>query len=109
MSIWDKMNALTQGKIIEEKEKLESDSIAKHGDIIEGVITNVIKGNEKKNGGYGFITSPSLPFERIFFHWTGLRQDTLRFPEIRKRMKVEFQLQNDKFNGFRAIKIKVIQ
>lgn len=109
MSIWDKMNDLTKGKV----EKLEIESvkskIAKTGDVIRGTINNLVVSSDKKKGGYGFISSPELPFERIFFHWTGLKQDTLRFPELTKRMKVEFQLQHDDTNGYRAIKISVAE
>ena len=105
MSIWDKMNDLTKGKI---KELDELKNTAKPKDVIQGTITNIVTGNEKKKGGYGFIASPDLPFERIFFHWSGLRQDTLRFPDLKKRMRVEFQLQKDEVNGYRAIKIFVL-
>ena len=108
MSIWDKMNDLTRGKIEEKEIELKNSKIAKHGDLIKGTITNLVIGNDTKKGGYGFISSPELPFERIFFHWSGLRQDTLRFPDLKKRMKVEFQLQNNEDDGYRAIKISVL-
>lgn len=107
MSIWDKMNDLTTGKTRKLENAVEQSKIAKHGDIIEGVINNIVKSTDDKKGGYGFISSPQLPYERIFFHWSGLRQDTLRFPELKKRMRVEFQLQHNEQDGFRAIKIKV--
>lgn len=107
MSIWDKMNDLTKGKTKELKESLERSQTAKHGDIIEGTINNIVIGGDSQKGGYGFISSPQLPFERIFFHWSGLRQDTLRFPDLRKRMQVSFQLQHNETDGFRGIKIKV--
>lgn len=110
MSIWDRMNDLTKGKTIEEKEEeLKSKTKAQVGDIIKGTITNIVNGNATKKGGYGFIASPELPYERIFFHWSGLKQDTLRFPELKKRMRVEFQLQYNEHDGYRAIKISVIQ
>lgn len=111
MSIWNRMNEITSGKIKEKDKELSTKRIAKHGNIIRGVITNLVMGNEEKGkkGGYGFISSEQLPFERIFFHWSGLRQDTLRFPDLKKRMKVEFQLQHDPYDGYRAIKIIVIQ
>lgn len=106
MGIFERMQKLTKPESIK-----ESSEIAKHGDTIKGTITNLVTGDESKGkkGGYGFITSPSLPFERIFFHWSGLSQQTLRFPQLRKRMRVEFQLQHDEFNGYRAIKIKVLE
>lgn len=40
--------------------------------------------------GYGFIISSELPFERVFFHWSSLRNNTLRFPNLRRGMTVEF-------------------
>jgi cold shock CspA family protein len=109
MSLWKRMNEITSGKSEEEKATEEIKDVAKPGDIIKGVITNVVMTTPKKKGGYGFITSPDLPYERIFFHWSGLSQDTLRFPALKKRMKVEFTLQIDEDNqGYRAIKIKVL-
>ena len=104
MSIWEKMNDLTRGKTKVEAEKEVELSRAQIGDNISGVISNVRK------EGYGFITSEQLSFERIFFHWTGLKQDTLRFPELRKRMRVEFQLIKAQYRpGYQAIKIKVLE
>lgn len=105
MGIFERMQKLTTG---ESKVQNETSKTAKHRDVIQGTITNLVMGNEKKKGGYGFIASPELPFERIFFHWSGLKQDTLRFPDLKKRMRVEFQLQHDEFNGYRAIKIRVL-
>ena len=107
MSIWTKMNEITRGKTTEVTE--ESNKTAKIGDTISGTITNIIQTKGNKKGGYGFISSPDLPYERIFFHWSGLHQQTLRFPALKRRMKVEFQLQHDDIQGFRAIKMKVIE
>lgn len=105
MGIFDRMQQLTKGKVEAEAKEL---STAKPGDIIKGTITNLVKEDKNKKGGYGFITSPDLPFERIFFHWSGLDQKTLRFPDLKKRMRVEFKLQHDEFDGYKAIKIKVL-
>lgn len=64
--------------------------------------------------GYGFIISPELPFERIFFHWSSLRTNTLRFPELRRGMTAEFvardQGKNDKGEnlGYKAIRIMIV-
>jgi cold shock CspA family protein len=102
MGIFDRMRQTTAGKTNEEIENSEK-PVAKVGDVITGTINNI------RHEGYGFITSPDLPFERIFFHWSGLRQDTLRFPKLKKRMRVEFQLAYDEVEGFRAIKIKVLE
>jgi cold shock CspA family protein len=57
--------------------------------------------------GWGFISSKDIPFTRIFFHWTSLKQDTLKFPELRVGMHVEFIPVEHPEKGFRAIKIKV--
>lgn len=58
--------------------------------------------------GWGFILSKDIQFERIFFHWTGLSQDTLRFKKLEKYMTVEFVPIELEGKGWRAIKIKVI-
>lgn len=58
--------------------------------------------------GWGFATSPEIKFTRIFFHWTGLEQSTLKFPELRKGMRIEFEAKEYVDKGVRAIKIKVI-
>lgn len=57
--------------------------------------------------GYGFISSKEIPFTRIFFHWTSLRADTIKFQELRSGMKVSFVGFEVEDKGFRAIKIKV--
>lgn len=58
--------------------------------------------------GWGFISSKDIKFTRIFFHWTSLKQDTLKFQELRNGMKVEFTPIEVEGKGFRAIKIEVI-
>lgn len=115
MGIFEKMIQLTQGKSEEENDIIEVPR-AKDGDTIKGIITNIIYEDKERNkkGGFGFILSDALPFERIFFHWSGLRQDTLRFLELQKKMKVEFVLKYSEPNeehegGYRAIKIRVIK
>lgn len=57
--------------------------------------------------GWGFITTPEVRFVRIFFHWTGLKNDTKKFLELKKGMKVEFNIKEYPDKGFRAIKIEV--
>ena len=59
-------------------------------------------------GGWGFISSKDIKFTRIFFHWTSLKQDTLKFTELKNGMKVEFTPIEVEGKGFRAIKIEVI-
>lgn len=58
--------------------------------------------------GWGFISSKEIKFTRIFFHWTSLRQDTLRFQDLRNGMQVEFTPIEVDGKGYRAIKIKVM-
>jgi cold shock CspA family protein len=69
---------------------------------IKGKITKV------SDGGWGFISSKDIKFTRIFFHWTSLKQDTLRFQELKNGMKVEFTPVEFEGKGWRAIKIQVI-
>lgn len=62
------------------------------------------------NEGWGFIISKDIPFEKIFFHWTALEQDTIRFPKLEEGMEVEFfAVEQEDNRGFRAIKIRVIK
>jgi len=58
--------------------------------------------------GWGFITSPEIEFERIFFHWTGLARGTLNFKKLERNMKVEFIPIEVPEKGWRAIRIKVL-
>lgn len=58
--------------------------------------------------GWGFISSKEIKFTRIFFHWTSLKQDTLKFTELKNGMRVEFTPVEVEGKGFRAIKISVI-
>lgn len=110
MDIFRKMQQLTRGETEPEPKPVQPQV----GDTIQGIITNVVHTDGSKKGGYGFIASQTLPYERIFFHWSGLRQDTLRFPELRKKQKVEFILQYSERSdthegGYRAIKIRVLE
>ena len=58
--------------------------------------------------GWGFISSKEIKFTRIFFHWTSLKQDTLKFQDLRNGMKVEFTPVEVEGKGTRAIKIRVL-
>lgn len=58
--------------------------------------------------GWGFISSKDIKFTRIFFHWTSLKQDTLKFQELKNGMKVEFVPVEFEGKGWRALKINVI-
>lgn len=59
--------------------------------------------------GWGFISSKEIKFTRIFFHWTSLKQDTLKFQDLKNGMKVEFTPVEVEGKGFRAIKIRVLK
>lgn len=118
MSIFERMQQLTKGITSkdEESNELINAPKAQIGDTIQGIITNIIYPDEVKGkkGGFGFIASKQLPYERIFFHWSSLRQDTLRFPKLEKKMKVEFKLlYSEPFEehegGFTAVNIRVIE
>lgn len=58
--------------------------------------------------GWGFISSKEIKFTRIFFHWTSLKQDTLRFTDLKNGMKVEFTPVEVEGKGWRAIKIRIV-
>jgi cold shock CspA family protein len=59
--------------------------------------------------GWGFISSKEIKFTRIFFHWTSLKQDTLKFTDLKNGMKVEFTPVEVADKGWRAIKIRVLK
>ncbi len=89
----------------EEKREIE-EHIRQEEKRVSGKIIKLDQSEQK--GGWGFISSKDVPFTRIFFHWTSLRQDTLRFPELKQGMKVEFTPVEVEGKGMRAIKIKVM-
>ena len=69
------------------------------------VIGRVIKVSKT---GWGFISSREIEFTRIFFHWTALRQDTMKFPELKTGMHVEFTPLEIPGKGWRAVHVRVI-
>lgn len=69
------------------------------------VVGKIIKVSDE---GWGFISSKDIKFTRIFFHWTSLKQDTMKFQELKNGMKVEFTPVEVENKGWRAIKIRVI-
>jgi cold shock CspA family protein len=77
---------------------METEDTRMHGKIIK-----------ISDGGWGFISSKDIKFTRIFFHWTSLKQDTLKFQELKSGMKVEFTPIEVEGKGWRAIKIEVLQ
>jgi cold shock CspA family protein len=70
------------------------------------VVGKIIKISDK---GWGFIVSKSIPYTRIFFHWTSLNQSTAHFTELTKGMEVEFTPVEVPDKGTRAIKIDVLE
>ena len=71
------------------------------------VIGKIIK--LELDGGWGFISSKDIKFTRIFFHWSSLNQNTLKFDQLKRGMLVSFVPIEVKDKGTRAIKIEVIQ
>jgi len=61
----------------------------------------------KVGAGWGFISTPKVPYTRVFFHWTSLVQDTLNFRELEKGMKVLFTLVYKEGRGYSGVKIRV--
>lgn len=92
MSIFDKLRSTPLSKSSEEVKP----------ERMTGKIIHV-----NKTEGYGFITCKDIPFTRIFFHWQGLVQDTLKFLELEKGMQVEFTPIIVEGKD-RAIKVKVV-
>lgn len=60
-------------------------------------------------GGYGFISSKDIPFERIFFHWSALNPSAPKFTELKKGDEVEFSAVEFGDRGWRALKIDVLE
>jgi cold shock CspA family protein len=59
--------------------------------------------------GWGFISSKDIPFTRIFFHWSAIRQDSLPFLKFKTGMMVEFTPIQIPGKGYRAMHIRVIE
>lgn len=89
----------------------------KIADVIPGQVIEKLEKNELHTGsiikldakGWGFISCKEIPFVRIFFHWTSLRQNTKNFLELERGNQVEFIPVKSEHNGTRAIKIRVIE
>lgn len=69
------------------------------------IVGRVIKVSKK---GWGFVSSKEIEFTRIFFHWTGLRQDTIPFLEMKVGMWVEFTPLQIEGKGWRAVHIRTV-
>lgn len=81
-------NTLKEGKFIEKR--------------VRGKITRV------DPRGFGFITSKDIPYTRIFFHWSGLLQSTRNFKDLEKGLYVEFNPFLIEGQGYRALRIEVV-
>jgi len=81
---------------------MKEEDIDPEGTVIQGKILSL---NDK---GFGFISSTSLRFTKIYFHWSALEQDTLNFALLKKGMKVEFKLIHTQ-QGPRGIKVRVLE
>lgn len=79
-------------------------------DVFQEVTAKTVKGKITKihKDGWGFIISKEIPFTRVFFHWTGLKQDTVKFPELKTGMIVEFIPIEIPARGTRATKISIV-
>lgn len=102
--LFSESNLIAGEKVDEQHEHNIADSteeIQHENKRINGKIIKVSK------DGYGFISSRDIPFTRIFFHWSALRPDTLKFTELKTGMKVSFVIFSTEDKGYRAIKIKV--
>lgn len=69
---------------------------------IEGKILAV------RDDGFGFISSKEIPFEKIFFHWSALKQNTKKFLDLKVGDKVRFTPVKLIDRGWRAHGIEVI-
>jgi len=58
--------------------------------------------------GWGFIASKDkdIEYTRIFFHWSGLNQRTLHFNQLKKGMRVTFEIRTHPKRGYKAVKIE---
>lgn len=108
MSIFDRIvGNLGKPLVADTEESIRKEAEAKE----KRIIGKIIRVDPR---GFGFISSNDIPFERIFWHWTSLMFDTLRFPEVRRGMKVEFIPRHQgrdaagKDKGYKAIRISII-
>jgi cold shock CspA family protein len=62
----------------------------------------------KSKSGYGFITSIEIPFKRIFFHWTALKNDGPGFLDVKIGDRVRFTPIELNEKGWRAVNVEII-
>ena len=70
---------------------------------IEGKIIAVNK------RGFGFISSITIPFTRIYFHWTNLLPQTINFIDLKRNDPVDFICEKKADGSYRAVKIDVLE
>lgn len=75
-----------------------------------GITGTIIYLNEK---GWGFINSHSIPFEKVYFHWSGLNSKKApNFQKLEKGMTVKFNAHTkpdeDGKMRWKAINVEVI-
>lgn len=102
MGIFDKIGKLGMPLTEDTAESVELEELEKDKRIKGRII-------QLDSRGFGFIISDELPFERIFFHWTSLKQGTLKFPALERGMYCTFlaRMQTPKEKGYKAIRISV--
>ena len=112
MGIFDRISGSGKPLVADTEESVKKDEIVQKEAKEKRIIGKIIRTDPR---GYGFITSNEIPFERIFWHWTSLTFDTLKFPDIRRGMKVEFvprhqgqDFETKKDKGYKAIRITII-
>lgn len=60
--------------------------------------------------GWGFITTPIIEFEKIYFHWSSLKD--INFKELRKGNRVKFNAlkrERDEQKKWKAINVEVLE
>lgn len=85
--------------------EVQTNEVAEKAPEAAKITGKIIKVSEE---GWGFIISQDIKFTRIFFHWTSLVHDTLKFPELKRGMQVEFVPVDKGERGYHAIKVKVV-
>jgi cold shock CspA family protein len=105
VSIFDRM--YREQKMVNDTENLIKNNIEHNVSHLDNrYIGRIIKLNKR---GYGFISCPEIPFTKIFFHWTALRQNTKKFNELEVGNKVEFSKEEVVDKGTRALRINILE
>lgn len=112
MGIFDRITGSSKPLVEDTEESVKREELVQKEAREKRIQGKIIRTDPR---GYMFIVSGELLFERIFGHWTSLTFDTLRFPDIRRGMKVEFvarhqgqDFETKKDKGYKAIRITII-